>query len=296
MVNQRKLEKSEKTKDLIESYPVIGIIDMHKMPSKQLQEIRKNLRGVAVIKMTKKSILKYALEKVDDDRVKMIEEHLPKQPAFMLTDMEPFKLYALTKNMKFRTFAKEGDESGEDIWVYAGPTSLMAGPVISEFQQAGVTAGIESGKISIKKDKLIVKQGEAIDSAKANILRKLKIEPIEITLDIVAIYEDGAVYTEDVLSTVLRIPGMLSEAFNSAMNLSVSIAYPTKTNIGYLLSKASMEANAIGNLVDSNKNEGKNMEEKDGTNEVTENEQDNTITEEAPSKEANIEEAENTEV
>ncbi len=62
MVKEEKLKAVETLRGEIEKSPVIGLIDMHKMPSKQLQEIRKMLRGKAKIKMVKNIILKFAID------------------------------------------------------------------------------------------------------------------------------------------------------------------------------------------------------------------------------------------
>jgi len=249
MLKENKIKLTEEIMDSINESPVIGIIDMYKTPSRQLQQIRKELREKAVIRMIQKSVLIHALDGVKDEKIKQIKDRMPKQPTLILSDLAPFKLYALVKGLKFKTFAKAGDVSKEDIWIFAGPTNLLAGPAISEFQQAGIPAGIEAGKIAIKKDKLVVKAGEPINAEVSNILRKLNIEPIYVTLNIIAIYEEGNVYTEDSLKLVLEFPGMIPKAFNDALNLSVTICYPTKQNIKYLLSKASMEANALSGLV-----------------------------------------------
>jgi large subunit ribosomal protein L10 len=222
---------------------------MHKMPSKQLQEIRKMLRGKAKIRMIKKSILKFAMEKVNKEGIGKLESNMPTQPAIATTDMGAFKFYALTDGMRFKTFAKDGDIAIEDVWVSAGPTDLMAGPVISELQQAGVPASIDSGKIKIRKDVCVVKKGEEIPAAKANILRKLKIEPMEVTLNVVAIYDNGEVYTKDALELTRTFPAMLVTGFQNAMNLSVFISFPTKDNIKNLIGKAARSANAIRDVV-----------------------------------------------
>ena len=41
MVREEKIKATEKMKELIGKYPVICILDMHKLPSKQFQEIKK---------------------------------------------------------------------------------------------------------------------------------------------------------------------------------------------------------------------------------------------------------------
>jgi large subunit ribosomal protein L10 len=249
LVKEKKVERVEEIKKLIGSSPVVGIIDMHKTPTKQLQQIRKGLRSKAVIKMAKKTILKYAFEGLKDEKMKQIENYIPTQPAIILTDMEPFKFYILVKNLKFKTFAKKGDVSKEDIWVSSGPTSLMAGPAISELQQVGLPASVESGRIAIRKDTLFVKTGEEIDIKKAGVLRKLNIEPIDVTLNIVAIYDKGLVYAKDLLDTALVYPSMLPQAFEKALNLSVHVCFPTKESIKYLLSKAVRAAGGLNSVV-----------------------------------------------
>lgn len=270
MVKEEKIKAVEKLKEDLEKTAVIGIVDMHKMPSKQLQEVRKSLRGKGKLIVIKKVILKFAIDSVKKEKIKDIETVMPAQPAIILTDMDAFKLYVFVDKLRFKTFAKDGDVADEDIWVSAGPTSLMAGPVISELQQAGVAASIESGKIRIRKDARIVKAGEPISAVKASVLRKLKIEPMEVVLNIVGIYENGDIYHKDVLSLTAEYPQMLLHAFNNALNLSVSIVFPTKENMKYLLAKANRAANAINALIGVEKKEEVVEEVKKDSKEVEE--------------------------
>ena len=256
MVKEEKIKAVEKLKEDLEKTAVIGIVDMHKMPSKQLQEVRKSLRGKGKLIVTKKIILKFAIDSVKKEKIKDIETVMPAKPAIIFTDMDAFKLYAFVDKLRFKTFAKDGDIASEDIWVSAGPTSLMAGPVISELQQAGLAASIESGKIRIRKNARIVKAGEPISAVKASVLRKLKIEPMEVVLNIVGIYENGDIYHKDVLNLTAEYPQMLLQAFNNALNLSVSVVFPTKENIKYLLAKANRAANAINALIELIKENG----------------------------------------
>jgi large subunit ribosomal protein L10 len=250
MALDKKLKKVEELRKELEEAPVIALIDMHKMPSKQLQEIRKKLRGKAKIKMTTKSVLKFALESAKKDGMKDLISYDPAQPAIALTDMGAFKFYNFTESLRFKTFAKGGDIAIEDMWVSAGPTQLMAGPVISELQQAGIPASIEGGRIKIRNDVCVVKKDEVITTAKANILRKLKVESMEVVLNVVAVYDGGVTYAKDTLELTRTFPRMIVRAFNNAMNLSVFISFPTKQNIRHLIGKASKAASAIKSIVD----------------------------------------------
>ncbi len=237
MVKEEKIEEVKALIKLIEKHPVIGVVEMYKMPSTQLQQIRKQLRGKAVIKMVKKSILKFAIERIGKEGLKELEKNMPIQPAIILSDMDVFKLYALISKLKFPSYAKEGDIAPNDIRVSAGPTTLLPGPVISELQRVGIQAGVEGGKITIKKDATVVKAGEKISSNVASVLRKLNIKPMEIGLNIIALH-NGELYDKDTLELVNSFPRMLAGAYNKALNLSVAIVYPTKENIKFLLLKA----------------------------------------------------------
>jgi large subunit ribosomal protein L10 len=248
MVKEQKIARVEELRKTIGGYSVLGLIDMHKAATRQVQKIRKGLEGNAVIRMTKKSTLLYALEAIGGDGMKQLESLIPKQPAILLTNEDPFRFYVKVKSLRFKTFAKKGDKTTEDIWVFAGPTSLLAGPAISDFQGVGLVAGVEAGKIAIKKDALFVKAGEEIDNKKANILRKLNIEPVEVTLNVVALCDKGSIFGKESLEMSLAYPGMLTQAYNSALNLSVFIEFPTKENMKQLLIKAVRSANAVSGL------------------------------------------------
>jgi len=243
---EEKLKAVEELKKLIEESSVIGIIDAFKLPTKQLQDIKKQLRDKVTIKLVKKSILLHAIRNAKKDKITELEKIIPLQPAILFTNSEPFKFYLTVDKMKSPTFAKEGDISEEDILITAGPTSLLPGPAISELSKVGLVAGVEEGKIAIKRDKVVAKKGDKISKELASVLRKLKIEPIKVGINIFALFENGMVYKKDVLVLVGdNYINKLKQAFNEALNLSVAIGYPTKDNIGYLLSKAYQNAKYI---------------------------------------------------
>ena len=65
------------------------------------------------------------------------------------------------------------------------------GPVVGEFQKAGLPAAIEKGKVVIKSDKVLVKSGGQITRDQAQALTKLEIYPMTVGLDLRAAYEEG---------------------------------------------------------------------------------------------------------
>lgn len=237
MVKEEKIKQVEELKKFFGEYSVVCLLDMFKLPSRQLQEIKKELRGKAEIKVVKKSILLHAIRDLDKKSISELEKYVPLQPGIVFTNLEPFRFYSIVEKLKSPAFAKEGDIAEENIEIKAGPTGLLPGPVIGELSRVGIPAGVEDGKIAIKKDVVVAKKGEKISKALADILKKLKIQPIKIGLNIVAIYENGKIYLKEVLDLVKIYPEKLKEAFNQALNLSINISYPTKENIKFLLAK-----------------------------------------------------------
>ena len=244
-MKEEKIKAVEQLRKFMDSYPTIGFIELSKLPTRQFQIIKKGLGENAVIKSAKKTIIKFALKDLKKENIAELEKMMPPQPGIILTKLSPFQFYKTVSQLKSFTFAKDGDVAKSDILVKAGPTDLLPGPVVSEFAKAGIPAGVEGGKIAVKKDTVAAKKGSKINKDLANILRKLKIEATEVKLNIAAIYENGKIYTKDVLNLVDEYPGMVGNAFNKALNLSIAIGYPTEENVGHLMAKACQQAKTI---------------------------------------------------
>ena len=243
MVSIKKKETLKKTIEMIGEYPVIGIIDMHKLPAKQLHEIRNKIRDEAVIKMIKKRLMFLAFK---EKKMSALGELITGEPALLFTKTDPFKLARVISKSKTKKPPKGGDISPEDIVVKAGPTNLPPGPVIGEFQRLKIPATVEGEKIAIKKDTVVVKKGEEISKPLADMLSKLDIQPMEIGLNLVAAWEKGVIYKKDVLFVPTeKYVEDIQKAHSQAFNLSINIGYVTKENVPFLLSKAHREALAL---------------------------------------------------
>jgi large subunit ribosomal protein L10 len=250
MVKEQKMKAVEELKKRLESAKVIGVLDLNKLPSKQYQEIHRHVRDNAEFVKVKKSTLLRTIESSTKPNMKEFEKLIPTQPAIIFTEMDPFKFFMTATRQKSVTYAKEGDVADEEILVSAGPTGLMPGPVISEFAKAKIPAGVEDGKIAIKKDTIVARKGDAISKDLANILRKLRIQPIKVGLNIAAVYDHGTIYLKDVLSLAGQgYIDSLAAAHQKAMNLSVAAGYPTSQNVKLLLAKAYRESQALGSRV-----------------------------------------------
>jgi large subunit ribosomal protein L10 len=233
---------------LMKEYPIVGTVNMENLPAKQLQNMRQQLRAGVVMKMTKRRLINIALDQAKDSKkgIEKLKESLPGMPALIFTKENPFALYKKVNKNKASAPAKGGQKAPKNIIVPAGPTSFSPGPIIGELGMLKIKTGIQDGKVAIKEDCVVVKEGDIIKPKVAELLTRLGIEPMEIGLDIVAIYEDGIIYKKDVLNVdEAKYVGDLKVLASEAFNLAVYSAYLCTETTNVLLAKAYNDAVAL---------------------------------------------------
>ncbi|MFQ6128973.1 MAG: 50S ribosomal protein L10 [Thermoplasmata archaeon] len=244
-VAEWKLQKIEElTKEVTES-PVVAVADVKGIPSPQLQHIRKRLRGMVKIIVSKKSLIQHSLEKLSENKkgIEQLANHMSGQVAFVLSELNPFMLYKEMESTKTKVPARGGEVSPEDLLVKRGDTPFKPGPIMSELQRAGLPASIEGGKVVIKKDTLLVKKGEKIPRRVAQVLTRLEIYPLTVGLDLTGVYEDGIVFLpDDLWIDESEFRSRLSDVTSRAVNLAMFIHYATDYTIKLLLLQAELRA------------------------------------------------------
>jgi len=226
-------------------YKLIGLVDMYGIPAQQVQQIRRNLRGKAVIKMTRNTLITHAFNEIGGD-LKNLTKYLSGHSAIIFTNDTPFKLFKQLEKTKTKMAAKAGEKAPEDIVVPAGPTSFKPGPIVGELQQAGIPAAIEGGKVKIRETKTVVKKGAVINPKLAAALIKLDIKPMDVGLILQAAFHEGSLYEPSVLAVdETVILGQIALASRQATALSIEAAIPTKDSMSALLTKAVRDARGV---------------------------------------------------
>ncbi len=237
-----KKDEIDDIKNLITTHSSVGIAGVYGIPSNQLQVMRKNLRGLADIKMCRNTLIDRAINESSED-VKKIGKYVEDQTALLFTNENPFKLYKILEKGKTQAPIKAGAVSPKDIVIEKGPTSFPPGPIVGELTGAGIPAGIEGGKVVIRETKTVAKQGDVVDAKLASILTRLDIRPVDLGLELRAVYEKGVIYESKLLAVdETQYIANLTTAVQRAYNLSVNSAYPAKPTIGALLAKAASQS------------------------------------------------------
>lgn len=233
-----KKEEVEEIVALLKENPVIGLANVDAIPSAQMQTMRKALREDATVKISKNTLLALALKEVGASRAGLegLTGNMQGSTAIIATKMKPHRLYRRLEASKTKAPLKTGQKALEDITVPKGETQFKPGPIVGELQKAGIPAAIDAGKVVIKQNKVVLKAGEAASQDLATMLSRLEIFPMTVGMDLKAVFDDGTIYTREMLSVdeVAR----LQQAHRQALNLAVFAAYPTKDSLPFLLSKA----------------------------------------------------------
>jgi large subunit ribosomal protein L10 len=241
-IPQWKKDEIEAIKKNFTSYSVIGVVGIRGIPSNQLQLMRKSLRGIADLKLCRNSLIDRALNESSSE-IQKINKYVEDQTALLFTNENPFKLQKILQHGKTSAPIKAGAVSPKDIIVEKGPTSFPPGPIVGELTGAGIAAGIEGGKVVIRQTKTVAKKGDVVEAKLASILSRLEIHPMELGLDLRAVYQNGMIYESNILSvdeTVYK--NNITLAVQHAFNLSVNSAYPAKATISTLLTKAASQS------------------------------------------------------
>lgn len=226
----------------IRDYPVVGLVGIHGMPSKQFQQMRSSIRDSVLIKVSKNSLITRALDESTGD-IKSLENYLDHETGLVFSNDNSFKLFRLLESSKTPAPIKGGMKSPKDITVEKGPTNFPPGPIIGELQSAGIPAAIEGGKVVIRETKVVAKEGEVVSQNLAAMLARLDIYPLELGLVLRSTFEDGMLFDASVLAIDEgKISLDFTTAASQAFNLAVNSAYPTSTTIQALLAKAASES------------------------------------------------------
>jgi len=245
-IPQWKVDSVEKLASVIKESKMIGLVNVEGVGAKQLQGIRDSLRGSAVIKMSRNTLMIRALKKSTKKGMKELIEFVTGPVAFVFSEQDPFVLSKFLSENKAAAPAKGGQISPKDIIILAMNTGVAPGPFISELAGLKIPSRVKGGSIHITADTVAVKAGDVISNAMAMMLSRLGIEPMELQLTLIAAYTDGEVLTAD--SFVIDLESLFNQVLlghQYAVNLSVNTGIPTEETMPLIITKANMEAKSL---------------------------------------------------
>jgi len=237
-----KREEVDEIGDFLERYDSVGVVAITGIPSRQLQDMRRDLHGSAELRVSRNTLLERALNEVDDG-LEALTEYVSGQVGLIGTNENPFGLYQQLEASKTSAPINAGEVAPNDIVVPEGDTGVDPGPFVGELQSVGANARIEGGSIQVMEDSTVLEAGGEVSSDLSNVLSELGIEPKEVGLDLRGVYAEGVLFEPaDLELDVEEYRTDISAAAARGRNLAINAGFPTAQTVPAQLAKASSEA------------------------------------------------------
>lgn len=248
--NEKKAKKEAYRKNMLEllsEYKRVLVVRADNVSSNQFHELRKTLRGRAVILMGKNTQQRKTIGIAAKKNPKLhnLVPLLKENVGLVFTHDDLHQIRDILLANVVGAPAKVGAVAPVEVIVPAGNTGLEPG-MTSFFQALNIPTKITKGTVEIQADVSILKPGDRVGSSEATLLAKLNIKPFTYGLKCSSIYDDGSVYDaalldirpEDIAATVGHCLGDITA-------ISLATGLPTVASMPQFVSKAYQDLLAI---------------------------------------------------
>jgi len=245
--SDKKIAYDQRLCQFIDEYTQILVAFADNVGSTQLQNIRKGLRGDSVVLMGKNTMMKRSIrihaEKTGNNAILNIIPLLVGNVGLIFTKGDLKEVSEEVAKYKVGAPARVGLVAPIDVVVPPGNTGLDPSQT-SFFQVLNIPTKINKGTVEIITPVELIKKGDKVGSSEAALLAKLGIRPFSYGLIVTSVYDNGTVFSPEVLDLT---EDDLTEKFALGVSLvtalSLAISYPT------LAAAPHMFINAYKNLL-----------------------------------------------
>ncbi|XP_033939558.1 large ribosomal subunit protein uL10 [Pseudochaenichthys georgianus] len=222
---------------LLDDFPKCFVVGADNVGSKQMQTIRLSLRGRAVVLMGKNTMMRKAIRGhlENNPALEKLLPHIKGNVGFVFTKEDLTEVRDLLLHNKVPAAARAGALAPCEVTVPAQNTGL--GPEKTSFFQAlGITTKISRGTIEILNDVNLIKTGDKVGASEATLLNMLNISPFSFGLNIQQVYDNGSVYSPEVLDiTEASLHAKFLEGVRNIASVCLTIGYPTLASVPHTI-------------------------------------------------------------
>lgn len=228
---EKKQQYDKKLCSLLEEYSKVLIVAADNVGSNQLQNIRKGLRGDSVILMGKNTLIRRCIkihaEKTGNKNYLNLLPLLVGNVGLIFTKGDLKEVSEEVAKYKVGAPARVGLVAPIDVIVPPGNTGLDPSQT-SFFQVLNIPTKINKGTVEIITPVELIKKGEKVGSSEAALLAKLGIRPFSYGLVVHNVYDNGSVFSPEVLDlTEDDLVEKFAAGVSMVASLSLALSYPT---------------------------------------------------------------------
>jgi len=254
-ISQWKIDEINNLIELLKTHKNIAVIEVAHINDKQIQTMRKILRGKAIFRMSKKSLQLRAIEqyrsKSKKKNLDKLAENIPGQSSLVFTDLDLFELKNIFLENEWMVSAKPNEITPVDIWVPGGDTGLPTGQVISELNMTlRLPTRIMNDTIHIRENTRTHKTGELVTVKQAAVLKKLGIAPIESLIKIHFAWSEGEIIPEEILyMDMVQFKQEVVAGYREALAILFEMPFFQEDMTEEYIQKAISQANIVNAIV-----------------------------------------------
>ncbi|GAV56772.1 Ribosomal_L10 domain-containing protein [Cephalotus follicularis] len=228
---EKKVAYDAKLCQLLEEYSQILIVAADNVGSTQLQNIRRGLRGDSIVLMGKNTMMKRSIrihtEKTGNKAYLNLIPLLQGNVGLIFTKGDLKEVSEEVAKYKVGAPARVGLVAPIDVVVPPGNTGLDPSQT-SFFQVLNIPTKINKGTVEIVTPVELINKGDKVGSSEAALLAKLGIRPFSYGLVVVSVYDNGSVFSPEVLDmTEDDLVEKFAAGVSIVTSLALAISYPT---------------------------------------------------------------------
>jgi large subunit ribosomal protein LP0 len=239
----KKQEYFDKLIDLCVNTPKALIVSVDHVASKQMQDIRMDLRGKAVVLMGKNTMIRKALDIAHPDHpdagLDLLRASMKGNLGFIFaTNCEFADIRDTLNKFQLESAAKAGQVSMVDLDLPAGPTGMDPSQT-SFFQTLNIATKIVKGQIELISAFPMLKVDEKVSAGAAVLLTKLAIRPFMYKMEIEMVYQNGSVFPAAVLD--IKDDVLISKFLAGVNNMAAfsrELGIPTEAGLPHAFGNA----------------------------------------------------------
>jgi len=241
----------------LEEYSKMLIVQADNVASSQMQNIRKALRGKAVVNMGKNTLMKRAMTDYKEDvdkkfnnptnaaKVWPLYDLLKGNVGIVFTNAPLSEIRDIIDNNKVGAPARQGAISPVRVVVPAGNTGQEPTKT-SFFQALNIPTKITRGTVEIIADHALLEVGQKVGNSEAVLLQMLGIMPFAYGLKVEQVYEDGSFYAPAILDIKEEdLLAKFQDGINNVASLSLEVGLPNEASIPHTIANSFKDLLAI---------------------------------------------------
>ncbi|KAL3828353.1 hypothetical protein ACJIZ3_017155 [Penstemon smallii] len=218
---EKKIAYDKKLCQLLDAYSQVLVVAADNVGSTQMQNIRRGLRGESVVLMGKNTMMKRSIRiHADNTRNQEILSLIPLlvgNVGLIFTKGDLKEVSEEVSKYKVGAPARVGLIAPIDVVVPPGNTGLD--PSQTSFFQ---------GTVEIITPVELIKKGDKVGSSESALLSKLGIRPFSYGLVVLSVYDNGSVFSPQVLDlTEDDLAFKFASGLSMVTSLALAISYPT---------------------------------------------------------------------